>query len=310
VDAFDAFKREAFKLKAALMWTINDFPAYANLSGWTNKGYYACPSCAQSTHSLYLPCGRKICYMGHRRWLPDDHPFRLEADLFDGTIETRQAPSPISGSIILREQERISFNYGKSKKASKKRTRDDTNTSAQLLDDVENSNEIEEFDDDPEVVLEEDQRSTIHELLWKKRSIFFDLEYWEHNDLRHNLDVMHIEKNVCDNLLGTFLNLEGKSKDNEKARKDLQNMEIRAHLWLIENPNKKPYIPPAEYTMSSDDKERFLKVLKYLKVPDAYASNISRLVNLKDRKISNLKSHDNHILMQDILLIALRASGS
>ena len=62
--------------------------------------------------------------------------------------------------------------------------------------------------------------------------------------------------------------------------------------------------------MSSDDKERFLKVLKYLKVPDAYASNISRCVNLKHRKISNLKSHDNHILMQDILPIALRASKS
>ena len=62
--------------------------------------------------------------------------------------------------------------------------------------------------------------------------------------------------------------------------------------------------------MSSDDKERFLEVLKYLKVPDAYASNISRCVNLKDRKISNLKSHDNHILMQDILPLALRASKS
>ena len=32
--------------------------------------------------------------------------------------------------------------------------------------------------------------------LWKKRSIFFELPYWEHNILRHNLDVMHIEKNV------------------------------------------------------------------------------------------------------------------
>jgi len=121
---------------------------------------------------------------------------------------------------------------------------------------------------------------------------------------------MHIEKNVCDNLLGTFLNLEGNSKDNEKGKKDLQNMEIRAHLWLIENPNKKHYIPPAECTMSSDDKEMFLRVLKYLKVPGAYASNISRCVNLKDRKILNLKSHDNHILMQGILPIALRASKS
>ena len=46
---------------------------------------------------------------------------------------------------------------------------------------------------------------------WKKRSIFFMLPYWEHNLLRHNLDLMHIEKNVCDNLVGTVLELD-KSK--------------------------------------------------------------------------------------------------
>ncbi|KAL4582382.1 hypothetical protein LXL04_006929 [Taraxacum kok-saghyz] len=32
--------------------------------------------------------------------------------------------------------------------------------------------------------------------LWKKRSIFFELPYWRHLDVRHCLDVMHIEKNV------------------------------------------------------------------------------------------------------------------
>ena len=35
--------------------------------------------------------------------------------------------------------------------------------------------------------------------------------------VRHNLDVMHIEKNICDNILGTLLGMEGKSKDSEKA---------------------------------------------------------------------------------------------
>nr|GFA63928.1 hypothetical protein [Tanacetum cinerariifolium] len=32
VDAYDDFSKQHFKLKASLMWTINDFPAYANLS--------------------------------------------------------------------------------------------------------------------------------------------------------------------------------------------------------------------------------------------------------------------------------------
>jgi hypothetical protein len=45
-----------------------------------------------------------------------------------------------------------------------------------------------------------------------------------------------------------------------------------------------------------------------VRVPDGYASNISRCVRLKERTISGLKSHDSHILMQQLLPIALRRS--
>ena len=44
---------------------------------------------------------------------------------------------------------------------------------------------------------------------------------------------MHIEKKVCDNLFGTFLNLEGKSKDNMKAQQDLQKINLRSDLHPI-----------------------------------------------------------------------------
>ncbi|XP_038972262.1 uncharacterized protein LOC120104718 [Phoenix dactylifera] len=142
----------------------------------------------------------------------------------------------------------------------------------------------------------------------EKKEHFFELPYWEYNLLRHNLDVMHIEKNVCDNLIGTMLNLEGKTKDNLKARLDLKDMGIRQELHLKEQPNDKYFIPPACYTMSTTEKDLFLMVLKKLKVPDGYASNISRCVNLKERKLTNLKSHDGHILMQDIFPLALRSS--
>ncbi|XP_056689684.1 uncharacterized protein [Spinacia oleracea] len=43
VDTFDASKGETFRLYGALLWTINDFPAYDNLSGWKIKGKCACP---------------------------------------------------------------------------------------------------------------------------------------------------------------------------------------------------------------------------------------------------------------------------
>ncbi|XP_074315383.1 uncharacterized protein LOC141651578 [Silene latifolia] len=62
---------------------------------------------------------------------------------------------------------------------------------------------------------------------WKKKSIFFELPYWKHNKCRHNLDVMHIEKNVFDNVLGTLLDISGKSKDHSNARSDLLDMAQR-----------------------------------------------------------------------------------
>jgi hypothetical protein len=41
---------------------------------------------------------------------------------------------------------------------------------------------------------------------------------------------MHIEKNVFENCYGTLSGLDGKSKDNLQARKDLQEMNIREDL--------------------------------------------------------------------------------
>lgn len=50
------------------------------------------------------------------------------------------------------------------------------------------------------------------DMVCKKKSIFFALPYWKDNLLQHNLDVMHIEKNVTDNILGTLLDMKEKNK--------------------------------------------------------------------------------------------------
>ncbi|CAL9018720.1 unnamed protein product [Prunus brigantina] len=52
---------------------------------------------------------------------------------------------------------------------------------------------------------------------WKKKSIFFDLEYWKYLPVRHVLDVMHNEKNVCDSIIATLLEIPGKNKDEIAA---------------------------------------------------------------------------------------------
>ena len=49
VYVFDAFKNESFQLYAMLFCTINDFPAYEKLSGYSVKGHRACPICEENT---------------------------------------------------------------------------------------------------------------------------------------------------------------------------------------------------------------------------------------------------------------------
>ena len=68
---------------------------------------------------------------------------------------------------------------------------------------------------------------------WKKKNIFFQLSYWETLILHHNLDVMHIEKNICDSMVDTLLSIDGKSKDNMNSHLDLQAMGIRDQLHTI-----------------------------------------------------------------------------
>ncbi|CAN6332354.1 unnamed protein product [Urochloa humidicola] len=63
--------------------------------------------------------------------------------------------------------------------------------------------------------------------LEEEECFFFQLPYWKSLLIRHNLDVMHVEKNICESLLGTLLGLASKSKDSEKARLDMQELGIR-----------------------------------------------------------------------------------
>lgn len=125
---------------------------------------------------------------------------------------------------------------------------------------------------------------------------------------RHNLDVMHIEKNIREIVVGTLLNIEGKSKDHLKARLDLVKMGIRKEIHPINIGPNKILLPPSQFTISSKEKDIFCGVLKEVKVLENYGSNISRCVQLEQHKIHGLKSHDYHILMQDLLKVAVRSA--
>jgi len=77
---------------------------------------------------------------------------------------------------------------------------------------------------------------------------------------------MHVEKNVCDSLIGTLLNINGKTKDGLNARLDLIEMNIRGELAPIQM-GKHTYLASARYIMSKDEKKFFCQCLKGVKVP-------------------------------------------
>ena len=58
--------------------------------------------------------------------------------------------------------------------------------------------------------------------------------------------------------------------------------------------------------MSRKDKISFFQCLGCVKVPQGYSLNIKILVEFKDLKLVGLKSHDCHILMQQLLVVAIR----
>ena len=68
------------------------------------------------------------------------------------------------------------------------------------------------------------------------------------------------------------------------------------------------YQPPACYTVSTAEKRSFCQCLRTLKVPQGYSSNIKSLVSVNELKLVGLKSHDCHVLMQQLLPVAIHGT--
>jgi hypothetical protein len=102
-DIWDEYKKEHVTIKAVLIATITNLPRRGSLSGEKTKGYTRCVECLDDTNAVQLPNNSKIVYMGHRRFLPKDHPYCKNRKDFNGTIEKRLTPKYRDGPAILRE---------------------------------------------------------------------------------------------------------------------------------------------------------------------------------------------------------------
>ncbi|CAL2245838.1 unnamed protein product [Prunus armeniaca] len=120
---------------------------------------------------------------------------------------------------------------------------------------------------------------------WKKKSKFFDLEYWKYLHVRHVLDVMHIEKNVCDSIIGILLEMPGKNKDEIAARLDLLNMRVKTDLQP-EYGERRTRLPPGPRNLSRANKRVVCNSFYGMKVPEGYCSSIKKSCIFKRFKTS------------------------
>ncbi|XP_063941271.1 uncharacterized protein LOC135149475 [Daucus carota subsp. sativus] len=232
-QVYDAYKREYFLLRGILLWTISDNPAYGNLSGNIVKGYNACPVCVDGTKATRLSNYRKCVVMRHRRWFPRAHPYRRKKEDFDNTVEKETAPIPLTGEEVLERTKHLrSHVFGKTQRQPR----------------------FKKGDVRP---------------IFKKVSIFFELEYWKYLPVRHVLDVMHIEKNICEALLGTMLNIPKKTKDKESVRLDMAEMGIRTEL-RPKNPGRKEKLPLASWNLTHSEKKVVCSSFLGMKLPDGF----------------------------------------
>nr|KAJ0216905.1 hypothetical protein LSAT_V11C300127340 [Lactuca sativa] len=76
IETYDAYRKNNFQMRAVLLWTVSDFPAYAMLSSWSSHGKLACLYCSNKSGSFWLSEGRKpCCFDCHRKHLPNRHKF-------------------------------------------------------------------------------------------------------------------------------------------------------------------------------------------------------------------------------------------
>jgi hypothetical protein len=124
---------------------------------------------------------------------------------------------------------------------------------------------------------------------WKKKSIFWELPYWIYLDVRHSIDAMHLKKNVCESLLGTLMNNRNKTKDHQRARADLEDLDIRPELYPDSNSAQ---LPTSCINLSKEEKKQLCDFFSSVKVPSGYSSNIKSLTSPNKQKMLHMKAHD------------------
>jgi hypothetical protein len=113
-----------------------------------------------------------------------------------------------------------------------------------------------------------------------------------------------IEKNFCEDIIKTIWGL----KDTLKVWLDMEEDKIISELHAIDGGARGVLLlPHAPYVLSKGEKALFVKIIHDLKIPSNYVGQYSKRVSV-DGELRGLKSHDYHVLMQQILPLYQRTT--
>ncbi|GJZ23658.1 retrovirus-related pol polyprotein from transposon TNT 1-94, partial [Tanacetum coccineum] len=148
---------------------------------------------------------------------------------------------------------------------------------------------------------DEGSSNQVNEAYWKKFNIWYrKLRYWRHNSVPHCIDFMHVEKNVCESLVRTLLNVPGKTKDGMNARLDLAELGIKPELFARQEEDKTT-LPPAGYTLTNAEKDIFCEMLSNIRQLAACLFIIeSNGTESQEQDTSSRSGNDAHVDDADI----------
>ncbi|GJZ78048.1 putative transposase-associated domain-containing protein [Tanacetum coccineum] len=183
VDTYDASTKDNFNLRAVVLWTINDYPALGTLCGCPYSGFKGCVVCGKDTNCVRLSTLSKQSYVGHRRYLPYNHPFRKQKKAFNGQQEFLLDPNLMTGEQIYNEVQHIENKWGKGKRTTI-RHRNTNKISRGRGGKIQKQKR--------NIIEEESSSSQVNEqngVYWKKFNIWYrKLRYWRHNSVPHCID--------------------------------------------------------------------------------------------------------------------------
>nr|GFA14624.1 hypothetical protein [Tanacetum cinerariifolium] len=339
VEIYDVYKKERFHLFAMIYCTTNDFPAYGNLSGYGTKWEKACPVCENGTHSRWLTNCRKTIYMGHRRALHEHHPYRKKENIFDDGVNARKdmlaigirselAPQETNGKkyilppacYTLSKAEKTSFSKclhgikvpsGYSANIKNLVSMKDL----KLLGYVRNryrpegsiiqgyvAKEVVQFctnymDDVTDIGLPQPQHQGRLEGMGTigRKDVTPNTEDLEQAHFTVMQNITCIEPYIQEQM--SYL-----ARKNDRREQRWLEAEHKKTFsqWLADKVIGHAFSPFVPYP------DKLPYAGKSFVVPSGYSANIKNLVSMKDLKLLGMKSHDCHVLLMQMITIAIR----